>query len=99
MLKKKLDAPDLVTPSLIPQNQDSKVASNLTEAERNENLIKALAHISDLDIENEAESQKIAPTSVKPMLSNDAVLKVPKVNQVHRFFSSNSNNNSQIFNQ
>ena len=99
MLKKKLDAPDLVTPSLIPQNQDPKGASNLTEAERNENLIKALAHISDLDIENEAESQKIEPTSVKPMLSNDAVLTVPKVSQVHRFFSSNSNNNSQIFNQ
>ena len=71
----------------------------MTEAERNENLIKALAHISDLDIDDEADSQKIEPTSVKPMLSNDAVLKVPKVNLVHRFFSSNSNNNSQIYNQ
>ena len=48
-----------ITPTPQFRNKHIGVVLDLTEAERNENLIKALAVLDDSELENEAEIEKI----------------------------------------
>ena len=58
MVKSKLAARDQITSTIESRNNPATVL-NLTQEERNQNLIKALAHINDPDLDNEVEVEQI----------------------------------------